>query len=565
MKFAKVLEQTLIEEEIPEEWYEAAIQYKTLKKCINKVVNELKFLGLEKNTLKLLFEETNNHKSDDSTKIIELNENETIPSNPIIAEYTLSKTGDDSTKSKIIKPMLKITLDFSHKDYTDAHIYEIGQQIKHKIESLLNEDDLESHLPNHDNDLNSTIPPPSPSMNPLSDEDEDDGLLPLTPITSNSEEKIIELKEDENDHHLIVLSPPGSHHGSREASPEIDDPKGIDRTLDSGSNSIRKSSVSPQPESSKKSEIFITLNSDSKFFKMLNDELELLDKLRIKEEEKIITEVQKISELIATLSDPSKRNNTNELYNWRELFRIYLDSEVYFKYNEASIKSSERSSLQIKKNLDSFLVNVEKSGILTKFTKKNSLQVFNEFLTMNYHLLKILQFQSLNSLALKKILKKFDKQTALGVSYKLPNLITNDHIFMNGKSIAQTICFIIQNKIITLIPQLDDYTCPICMSIAYKPIKLDCGHLFCVRCLVKLKQQKKVNCPICRYENAILLADSMNLDLGLEKMMRVYFPVEVKEKLKERNKEKFQQYKQNALTENPTNKHGGRDDKCVIM
>ena len=48
MKFAKTLERTLEEDEIPQEWVEAAIQYKALKKCINKVVNELEFWDYRK-------------------------------------------------------------------------------------------------------------------------------------------------------------------------------------------------------------------------------------------------------------------------------------------------------------------------------------------------------------------------------------------------------------------------------------------------------------------------------------------------------------------------------------
>ena len=66
---------------------------------------------------------------------------------------------------------------------------------------------------------------------------------------------------------------------------------------------------------------------------------------------------------------------------------------------------------------------------------------------------------------------------------------------MSGSSLAQSICYIIQESVIKVIPQLDDYSCPICMNIAYKPIRLSCGHLFCVRCLVKMKQDDKTSCP----------------------------------------------------------------------
>ena len=82
----KFWRQTLIEEDIPEEWIEAAIQYKSLKKCINKVVSELQFLGLEQNTLKLII--------DDKAKqqVVEMDNNEYTPNNPVVAEYTLTKS-----------------------------------------------------------------------------------------------------------------------------------------------------------------------------------------------------------------------------------------------------------------------------------------------------------------------------------------------------------------------------------------------------------------------------------------------------------------------------------------
>ena len=92
---------------------------------------------------------------------------------------------------------------------------------------------------------------------------------------------------------------------------------------------------------------------------------------------------------------------------------MYLDSEVYFKYNETALPSQQKSSEQIKLNLDLFVTNLNKSGIMTRFKKKQSLETFNQFMEMNYHLLKILQFQTINNEALRKILKKFDKQTSL--------------------------------------------------------------------------------------------------------------------------------------------------------
>lgn len=59
---------------------------------------------------------------------------------------------------------------------------------------------------------------------------------------------------------------------------------------------------------------------------------------------------------------------------------------------------------------------------------------------------------------------------------------------------------------ISILPSLDDYACLICTSIAFKPIRLSCQHLFCVRCLVKMQRAGQAECPLCR-SAVVLLAD----------------------------------------------------------
>lgn len=491
MKFAKTLERTLAED-IPEEWVEAAIKYKALKKTINKVVDELQFLGLEKNKLKLILND----------KVVDIGDDEstTSPLNPVIAEYTLTKPSPDS---HTIKPMLKITLDFSHEELSSDKINQICHEIKEKIEGLLNEDESEA-----------------------------------------DEEKIIELTEDGGELKVVSsregsLSPPISPQSPHTSPPLL----ASEDNNCSGNGVVNKLDKLVLDDDHKRREIYIMLNSDSKFFKMLEEELEALDSLRKEEELKIIKEVQLVAQAVSTMKD-----KTSELYKWRELFKIYLDSEVYFKYNELDYE--QRDSDQIEKHLTEFLTNVNKTGILTHFKKKQSVETYNEFVQMNFHLLKMLQFQTINTEALRKILKKFDKQTSLGIQEIYPKLVSSDHIFVSGKSLARSVCYIMQTSVLQLIPQLDDYSCPICTNIAYKPIRLSCGHLFCVRCLVKMKERDRNDCPFCRRKNAILDADSGNLDLEAMQIMKKYFPIEVKEKLRDRSKERYHEFRGN--------------DKCVV-
>lgn len=451
MKFAKVLQQTLLEEEIPDEWVEAAIQYKVLKKYIGKVVKELEFLGLTKNDLKLLLED------ESSEKMVELNDDETVPINPIVAEYTLKK----SRNSNEIVPYLKITLnDTGTQGYTTNHIHEIAAQIRSRLESVISTDEEEAHV--------------------VEIKEEDDHFI-LSPTTSYSDEE--ELVTVQNNKEIVIM-----------------------------------------------------LKSDSKFFKMLNSELRTLDSIRNEEEKALVHNVERISNIVLSLI-----KKKSDLYKWRELFKIYLDSEIFFRYNETSQVKLLRRSEQIKSNLNEFVDRVQKSHIIETLDKKRSVVAYNQFLELNERLLKILQYQAINTTALRKILKKFDKQTSLNVSGKFPDLISQDHVFITGSSLAQSICFVMQSKLLTLIPQIDDYTCPICMFIAFKPIKLVCGHFFCVRCLVKLKQRGKTDCPLCRAKHAIENADSTNLDLGTMQLMQKYFPKEIKDKLKEVDKEKYEE------------------------
>ncbi|ORX55742.1 hypothetical protein DM01DRAFT_233832, partial [Hesseltinella vesiculosa] len=72
--------------------------------------------------------------------------------------------------------------------------------------------------------------------------------------------------------------------------------------------------------------------------------------------------------------------------------------------------------------------------------------------------------------------------------------------------------------------------CPVCMSLAWRPIRLVCGHMFCVRCLIKAQRKRMMACPLCRHDTAVGQASALNLDGSMEKFMLMYFPKEIKRK-----------------------------------
>jgi E3 ubiquitin-protein ligase BAH len=84
------------------------------------------------------------------------------------------------------------------------------------------------------------------------------------------------------------------------------------------------------------------------------------------------------------------------------------------------------------------------------------------------------------------------------------------------------------------------------MEIKWRPVKLGCGHVFCIRCLVVMQNKKQHNCPFCRAptvadansgacENGNWIHDDANakidnLDHELAVFLKKWFPDEVKTK-----------------------------------
>lgn len=46
------------------------------------------------------------------------------------------------------------------------------------------------------------------------------------------------------------------------------------------------------------------------------------------------------------------------------------------------------------------------------------------------------------------------------------------------------------NEVTVIIPKLDDYACAVCSDIAWRPIRLDCSHVFCCRCVSRLHHRR---------------------------------------------------------------------------
>lgn len=67
-----------------------------------------------------------------------------------------------------------------------------------------------------------------------------------------------------------------------------------------------------------------------------------------------------------------------------------------------------------------------------------------------------------------------------------------------SRDIAKDVCAQMSQELVSVVPQLNDYLCPVCFSVAYRPVRLDCQHVFCIRCVVKIQRRQEKNCPLCR-------------------------------------------------------------------
>ncbi|KAG5366056.1 Transcriptional regulator of form adherence 3 [Yarrowia sp. B02] len=291
----------------------------------------------------------------------------------------------------------------------------------------------------------------------------------------------------------------------------------------------------------------IQLQSDSEFFHMLMKELQDLDDLKSSLKKTFEAEVLDLAKEITTVASPGAKKT--DMYRWREIFQLYIEAGIFFSDHEAM--AGPTNSVQAKQRLQWFWDQLQKQSLVSGFKNKRSRKAFVDFWNLNSELVKNHVYQELNQTAITKILKKFDKQTALTSRESFPPFIAAGP---NGTaSLAKTMMYVMSERLLSIVPQIDDYLCPICSSIAVKPIRLSCNHVFCVRCLVKLQRKGEDRCPLCRELN-VLEADESNLDEAHLKYLKLYFPKEAKAKQLENEKEITAEQFQNI-----------NNAKCVIM
>ncbi|KAK9312840.1 hypothetical protein V1524DRAFT_238154 [Lipomyces starkeyi] len=250
----------------------------------------------------------------------------------------------------------------------------------------------------------------------------------------------------------------------------------------------------------------------------------------------------------------------NDLYAWREIFRLYIDAEIFFSSLDPD--QSRRSPEQAHERFTFFMDNIRQTNVIARLKSPESKAIFELFWGLNLTLLQSAECQDLNQISAIKISKTSGEKTVLNTQEAFPELCSACSEFCSHNSLRSTPTSVVKSvhstmtkQLLSLIPQLDDYICPVCYLIAFKPVRLDCSHVFCIRCLVKLQRQHKDSCPLCRQPKVLITADGRNIDIGLYNQMLLYFPEETKAKQIANNKE-------STLEKFPHLKY---QRKCVIL
>ncbi|KAF2429626.1 RING-14 protein [Tothia fuscella] len=272
--------------------------------------------------------------------------------------------------------------------------------------------------------------------------------------------------------------------------------------------------------------IEVPLTNDSVFFNMLQSELFELASLQEAEKQKLYSNITEVGKTLARVTEPDGSKATKDLAHWRNLFELYINSRVFFATTEQDHGAQKFAEAQRRFKL--FLEQASKMRFLGKFKRKASGEALQQFLHINTELLQNLRFHEMNQTAMNKILKKFDKRTALGVKATFPTRLPPS---MLSENIAKSLSAQVATDIISIVPQLDDYLCPICSELAWRPVRLRCQHVYCIRCLVILQRDGTTRCPLCR-DNVVMQADARHIDEEMIVFLKKYFSTEVKQKQK---------------------------------
>lgn len=356
----------------------------------------------------------------------------------------------------------------------------------------------------------------------------------LAPETKASLQKLAK-------HEMVIEGRRKRLEEARHQQPRIEDISSID------DDSERKESITPDVDDARW--VYVPLASAQDFFEMLEPKLAELEALRDAETRNLEEKILDLGDLVEDVVQPvregyeAKREiSYRDLYFWREMFRLYLEKPIF--YSETEQKRGAITFNEAKRNLETYDETLRETGLLAKMKTPQAKAAAQQFLDLNLQILKVMHFQEMNARAMRKILKKFDKRTHLQGDQFAKNLIVKYPGIRSTKSgaggfadsIGRDLKAEMGTKVLAIVPQLDDWICPVCAEMAWRPVNLGCCRsVLCIRCVIDLQEKGMKKCPMCNAET-VMQANGKNLDMDTMEFLEIYFPMEVKKRQKANEK-----------------------------
>jgi E3 ubiquitin-protein ligase BAH len=155
----------------------------------------------------------------------------------------------------------------------------------------------------------------------------------------------------------------------------------------------------------------VPLSSDSNFFSLLEKDLGNIAVLQAARKQKLTGEIMEVARTLGKATNPELSSKSkHDLAQWRRLFELYLQSNVFFAMNEQD--HGTQSGHQARSRFAKFLETAQESKLLQHFKTPESKAALQNFVAINAELLQFVRFWEMNQLAMVKILKSTFQQSA---------------------------------------------------------------------------------------------------------------------------------------------------------
>ena len=150
--------------------------------------------------------------------------------------------------------------------------------------------------------------------------------------------------------------------------------------------------------------VLIPLSSDLEFFRTLTDEITSIDLVESQEAANITSHIIALSDEVIRVSKPSSFSRSSDLYAWRGIFQLYMESGIFFSPYERD-GHKQHTIEGVERQINWFEKELERKGVVRGFKNKKSVGLLQEFLGINLSILRLLRFMEINKTAMRKILK----------------------------------------------------------------------------------------------------------------------------------------------------------------